>query len=197
MHSELYAFSPAVAAAMLVLLGGFAAAQDAAPAAEDAEPAIEPVEVGEIPNLKQRGDTVYFGGQPSEKDLQLLKERGVATIINLRTAPEMEELPYNEAEAAEELGVEYVHVPVTGEGATPEAVVQVRAIIEKSKADERPVLIHCGSGNRVGYVWALVQGMNGVAPEEAIAEGKAAGMRSPALEEDARKRLADDAGEPK
>ncbi|MFG0320644.1 MAG: hypothetical protein ACF8XB_25450, partial [Planctomycetota bacterium JB042] len=47
---------------------------------------------------------------------------------------------------------------------------------------EGDVLVHCGSSNRVGALWAAYQGIHGGAsPEEAIAQGKAAGMKSDGL----------------
>ena len=196
MFPKFYAFSRNFAAIAILLTAAHATAQKAAENGPN-EQEIKSVVVGEVPNLKQKGDTLYFAGQPSEEDLRLLRERGVATVINLRTQSEMDSLEYNEADAAKELGMKYVHVPVTGEGATPDAVDKVRQAIDASKANDQPVLIHCASANRVGYIWALILGEEGLAPEAAIAEGKAAGMRSPALEEDARKRLADDAAEQK
>lgn len=194
MYPKFYAFYRIIAAITLILPAGFAAAQNPEPP-ETAESEIKPVVVGETPNLKQKGDQLYFAGQPSEEDLRLLRERGVKTVINLRTQPEMDALPYNEAEAAEALGMKYIHVPVTGQGATPDAVEKVRKAVEESHAEDQPVLLHCGSGNRVGYLWALLQGAQGHDADAAIAEGKAAGMKSPTLEEDVRTRLTDDADE--
>ena len=196
MKTKFYAIYCAIAAIALVLPAGTAAAQETVKPDAD-EKAIKPVEVGQTPNLRQKGEDLYFAGQPSQEDLRLLRERGVTTIINLRTQPEMDALDFNEAEAAEELGMKYMQIPVTGEGATPDAVEKVRKAIEESMAQDQPVLLHCGSGNRVGYVWALVQGAEGADADAAIAEGKAAGMTSPALEENARKQLADDKKEPK
>jgi len=39
-----------------------------------------------------------------------------------------------------------------------------------------PVLVHCGSGNRVGALFALNKKAQGASNEEAIAAGKTAGM---------------------
>ena len=40
-----------------------------------------------------------------------------------------------------------------------------------------PVLVHCGSGNRVGALFALrAAWLQGVAPAQAVALGRAAGM---------------------
>jgi protein tyrosine phosphatase (PTP) superfamily phosphohydrolase (DUF442 family) len=40
------------------------------------------------------------------------------------------------------------------------------------------VLVHCGSSNRVGAVFALRAKMNGANDEDALAFGKSAGMTS-------------------
>ena len=44
------------------------------------------------------------------------------------------------------------------------------------------VLIHGGSGNRIGALWALYQYREGVDIERAIELGRAAGMKSETLE---------------
>jgi protein tyrosine phosphatase (PTP) superfamily phosphohydrolase (DUF442 family) len=57
-------------------------------------------------------------------------------------------------------------------------------------AKDAPVLLHCADSNRAGAIWALYAGQRNNLPiEEAIAEGKAAGMSIPALEKDVRKAL--------
>ncbi|MDX1549980.1 MAG: hypothetical protein R3278_05475, partial [Lysobacter spongiicola] len=53
---------------------------------------------------------------------------------------------------------------------------------------ERPVLVHCGSGNRVGAMAALrAAWVEGQSPDDAIATGKAWGLTS--LKDAVRERL--------
>jgi protein tyrosine phosphatase (PTP) superfamily phosphohydrolase (DUF442 family) len=53
-----------------------------------------------------------------------------------------------------------------------------------------PVLLHCGSGNRVGAVLALRHSLSGASEEEAIAFGNDAGLTK--LEDVVRERLSED-----
>ncbi len=55
----------------------------------------------------------------------------------------------------------------------------VAAVLDDPKAG--PVLFYCSSSNRVGGVWAVVQALHGKSDEEALAEGKKAGLKSPAM----------------
>ena len=50
-----------------------------------------------------------------------------------------------------------------------------------------PVLVHCATANRVGALWALLQIQKGKTVEEAEAEGRTVGLKSPALVEAVRK----------
>jgi protein tyrosine phosphatase (PTP) superfamily phosphohydrolase (DUF442 family) len=56
----------------------------------------------------------------------------------------------------------------------------VRAVLEDAAAG--PVLVHCASGNRVGVVWAVIQGQQGKTVEEAEAEGRRLGMKDTSSE---------------
>lgn len=53
-----------------------------------------------------------------------------------------------------------------------------------------PVLIHCGSGNRVGAMLALIESLDGADDEQAIAAGKEGGLTR--LEDVVRARLQED-----
>jgi len=138
--------------------------------------------------VAQFGDRVYFAGQPSEAALTDYAQQGVATVINLRTQPEMDGLSFDEPAVTESLGMRYVHVPIGGEPPTQDQLDRLFAELESS--GEGPTLLHCASSNRVGYVWSLYRAQrHGLDPDAAIAEGKRAGMKSPALEERARQAL--------
>jgi uncharacterized protein (TIGR01244 family) len=141
--------------------------------------------MGTIGNFSAFGDRVYFAGQPGERDFDLLAGEGVKTVINLRTPGEMESLGFDERKTVEAKGMQYLHVPIaTGEPGA-EAIEQLMTAIDR--AQDAPVLIHCASSNRVGYVWAMYRATrHGLDVESAVVEGKAAGMKLPALEKRAR-----------
>ena len=136
----------------------------------------ETVEPSLIPNYTRLRSDLAAAGQPTETGLQRLREMGFRVVIDLR-AP-------SEGTAAEEAavkaaGLRYVSVPVTPETFRREDVEAVARIL-----DERgrgPVLLHCSSSNRVGAVWAVLQSTKGRTYEEAEAEGRKAGLRSPGM----------------
>jgi uncharacterized protein (TIGR01244 family) len=155
--------------------------------AEEGE--IVAVEIGETSNLTAHEGSIYFGGQPAAEDFGLFAERGVKTVINLRTAEEVERLGFDEQATVESAGMRYVHVPIGREEPSEDTLSQLMELLEEDES--RPVLLHCGSSNRVGYVWGLYQGARqGKSVDEAVEEGKAAGLRSSTLEEWLRQYLA-------
>lgn len=129
----------------------------------------------EIPNAKTPMKGVLTGGQPTEEQLAELAKAGYRTLVNLRTDGE-NEVSDREAALAESLGMRYVHLPMAGaEGLTEDNATALQEIL----ADDSlyPVVVHCGSGNRVGALFALKSFYfdchNG---EEAVEAGKAAGL---------------------
>jgi protein tyrosine phosphatase (PTP) superfamily phosphohydrolase (DUF442 family) len=79
----------------------------------------------------------------------------------------------------------YLNIPVGREQPSRETIELIQSVI----ADEarHPIFVHCASSNRVGYVWAMYRGTRGgLEEDEAVEDGKLAGMRSPVLEEWAR-----------
>ena len=119
---------------------------------------------------------VAAGGQPSAEGLVRLKELGFRTVVNLRV--EGEGGYVDEKAALEAQGLRYVHVPLTASTLSDADVKAVRAVLDDAASG--PVLIHCTSGNRVGAVWAVIQGRRGKSLEEAEAEGRRVGMHGSA-----------------
>lgn len=140
----------------------------------------------DLKNARQVSDTLTTGGQPTKEDLRRLREAGYTTVINLRRAGETtkkddpaEAAHYNfdEAGLSASLGLNYYHMPISSkDGLTAE---NAKLLDDLLTAAPGPVLLHCGSGNRAGALMALrafhVQGM---AAEDALAVGKAAGLTS-------------------
>ena len=116
---------------------------------------------------------VMTGGQPSEDDLRKLRDEGYGTVINLRL-PE-ESAGFDEADLVEELGMTYISLPVdVRDGLTQANAAKLDQLV--SDADGL-TLVHCGSGDRVGALYAL-NGFyqNGMSVEDSIAFGKSAGL---------------------
>ncbi len=131
-------------------------------------------------------DGITAAGQPNENGLRELADSGYVAVIDLRT--EGEDRGLDEQAVVESLGMDYVSLPIEGRGAISfENAAKLDQILAKY---DQPVLVHCGSSNRVGALLALREKMNGADDEDALAFGKSAGMTS--LEDTVKSRLAED-----
>lgn len=166
-----------IAAALLITLAACQPEPTSPPAEPAASPAPQPAQIGSVRNLSVAGD-IYLAGQPAKDDFQLLKDRGVKTIINLRLPQESD---LDERGIVETLGMTYAALPWNGpDQLTDDRLDQMRRLLRDS---ERPVVLHCASANRVGAGWVAYRVLDeGVDIEQAVAEAKAAGMRTPAYE---------------
>ena len=189
------ASSKAVVAAMLLLLtapgcddpGATAPTPTAPPAVEagssaDAgapadEPRLTEATLGSTRNVHVY-EQCYLAGQPSEEDLKLAKESGIKTIINLRKP---DELKYDEAAAARELGLTYIHLSfLRVEEMTDDFLDRARTQMADA---ERPVLVHCGSAGRVGALWLIHRALDdGLSTQAAAAEAREVGLRNAEME---------------
>lgn len=150
---------------------------------------VAPATVGAAPNSSAFGSRVYFAGQPSQADLAEYKKLGVKTVVNLRMPAESATIGFDEAAAVKAAGMNYVSVPFPAVMPPDGDLAKIYA--ELNKANDGKVLLHCASSNRAGMVWAVYRGtQHGVPADAALNEGKAAGLKSPALEKLAREKLA-------
>lgn len=142
-------------------------------------------ELPEIPHKLQPSEHVLIGGQPDEAALRAAAEAGVRVVVNLRT--DDEPIDFDEAALVNELGMRYLHLPISGPAdLTAENVGTFGEFLEE--IGNQPALLHCGSGNRVGALYALHAGTElGMAPEAAIELGQAHGLTK--LEDAVRERL--------
>lgn len=113
-------------------------------------------------------------GQPSADDLKSLADEGVKTVIDLRPAGEAGH-PDDEADTVQGLGMRYHTLPIAGPGdLTRDNAKQFGELLASA---EKPVVIHCGSSNRVGALVALKANMvDGLSPADALALGQRAGL---------------------
>lgn len=147
---------------------------------------IEEAKVVEGLKVRAFGDRVYFAGQPKMENFKAFADKGVKTVINLRTPEEMKSL--DEKAEVEKAGMKYIQVPVGKEAPSEEEMKKIMDALDTAK--DAPVLLHCASSNRVGFAWASYRGArHGLAVDAAIEEGKQAGMHAPNLIEWAKKNI--------
>lgn len=142
---------------------------------------IRKLEVGETAKVSTLGGKIYFSGQPAEADLKTFAEFGVKTVINLRTQQEIEGLGFDEAALVKEAGMKYLNFPMGRELPAGDSLEAIFSAIDRAPGES--ILIHCASSNRVGAIWgAFSRTRLGLSADDAVARGKAAGMRAPAFE---------------
>ena len=165
-------------AVLLTVLGGCATPRLSTVAVEEAAP-----EQGwdGINNLF-RDNLFYFGDQPDVAAFERLAEdAGIQTVINLRRLQELEQIDFDEPAVVEALGMRYVNIPITLDGFSATDVDRFAAVLAETKG---PVLLHCGSSNRAGGMWAAYLARHrSLDLDEAIRLGKTAGLsRDPMIE---------------
>jgi protein tyrosine phosphatase (PTP) superfamily phosphohydrolase (DUF442 family) len=130
---------------------------------------------GEIPRFMMMADGLYRGGQPSERGFQLLKEKGIRTVINLR-------MENDESGVVEQLGMNYVHIPIEDirpwTRIPPAAVAKYFELINNPA--NYPIFFHCRRGaDRTGAMAALYRmAIERWDAPAAYSEARRIGMRS-------------------
>ena len=99
------------------------------------------------------GAVVGFGGATAPEAMDLLKQTGFKTVINLRLEEEDAANVVINSEAAQNAGLSYLHLPFNP--LDPKTLVIddfLRILNEKSN---QPVYIHCNSATRVAALWMI------------------------------------------
>lgn len=150
---------------------GTAVAPAAEAAAEQAGPATAPLV--QVRNAVPVAD-MLFCGQPSAEALAEIAGAGYRTVLSTRGEGELD---WDERELVEGHGMAFITIPMP----SPVQEIhdeQVEALDEAMRTAARPIVMHCGSGNRVAGLYAVwLAERQGVAHEEALRQGEAAGMR--------------------
>ena len=106
-------------------------------------------------------NSLFVAGQLNLDDIDALAEAGIKTIINNR--PDNEEpgqLSQQEAnDRAEQHGIDYIYLPMAnGQPMVPTLIADFKAVLDNTN---EPVLVHCRSGMRSSFIWALGQVTDG------------------------------------
>jgi len=114
--------------------------------------------------VKELPGDVFVTGQLLAAQMQALAEQGVMTFINNRPDMEgpMQPLSEDLEKTAQELGVDYFHIPMSG-GLTP-GLIEASETVYKDMP--RPMVAFCASGMRSAALWAFAHveklGVDGV-----------------------------------
>ncbi len=162
------------AVAMMAVASYAAQSPQPSPAVEQAE--AKPY--AHITNFFRVNDQICTGGQPRMEDFEKMKAEGIRAIINLRMAGEYDAAA--EEAKAKEVGLKYVHIPVSGRELKDESAAEFLKATDD--AANRPAFIHCASANRVGAFWMIRRVLrDGWTLEKAEEEARKIGLRSEAL----------------
>lgn len=138
----------------------------------------------DVPNANQPAPGLLTAGQPSPQALEEAAAAGYRTVIDLRQPGEID---WDERRVVEDLGMSYVQIPV----AVPDGLTvdNARRLAEAlDRPDAGPILLHCGSSNRVGALIAIkAHRLDGEDLDTALELGRAAGLTK--LEPAVRERL--------
>lgn len=88
------------------------------------------------------------GGQVNPAAVKRLGHSKFRTVLDLRGTDE--DRGFDEARAVKKAGLVYVSIPVTKENLDDSHFDRIRAFMQDST--NRPVMVHCSSGNRVGVM---------------------------------------------
>jgi uncharacterized protein (TIGR01244 family) len=158
-----------VSVALFVLAASVAALASEIPATVDR---------AEIPRYEKVRPDLATGGQPAPDAVRKLREMGFRTVVNLRTPAEGTE---KDKAVVEGLGLRWVNVPITPASFSMKDVEEVAKVLDDPAAG--PTLLYCSSANRVGGVWAVYEVTKGRSVDEALAEGRKIGLKSPKMVE--------------
>jgi protein tyrosine phosphatase (PTP) superfamily phosphohydrolase (DUF442 family) len=133
-----------------------------------------------VPNACQLLPGVVTGGQPCAAHLAAFHDAGGRVVLDLRDP--MEPRPLDEAATIASLGMEYVNVAIGPHSLTDATLDRVREVLRE--AGDGLVLVHCGSGNRVGAALLPVLMLDhGMEQEDAVGQAMRVGLRSAELME--------------
>lgn len=137
---------------------------------------------GMLPNGSAPLDGVVTAGQLNAAHVRQLKDAGITSVVDLRAPNEPRD--FDEAAAFRAEGIEYHNIPVVQGLLGPREFDDMRALLRST--DKRPMVVHCGSANRVGALLIpyLVLDENRT-PEEALRIARDVGLRSAPLAETA------------
>ncbi len=124
-------------------------------------------------NVQHISPGVYTAGVLDPDRTTEIAASGVDAVFNLRFPKESK---YEEGPLIEQAGMHYENFPIGGGVPAPDTVARFSRLV--SQYENKQVLIHCASGNRVGILWAAHLLDQGLALDEALEQVKSVATRS-------------------
>lgn len=142
---------------------------------------LQTAKLGGTRNVHTFGSTILCG-QPSPDDLELARQHGIQVVLTLR---DEQETDWDEESVVKQLGLDFQRVAFGAPGTlTDEVFTKTRKIMRDAKQDEKPLMLHCASANRVGAIWIAYRVLDeGVELPQAEQEALKIGLRSEANHE--------------
>ena len=133
---------------------------------------MDEITSAEIANFSTQSNIMFASGQPTQDQVAILADAGIKHVISLRTEGELD---WDESALVESLGMDFHSIPISGgNGLTSENAQSLESLL--ASIDGQPVLLHCGSSNRVGALKAITARDGGASIEDALAVGRRWGL---------------------
>ncbi|MBL4819654.1 MAG: hypothetical protein JKY98_01510 [Gammaproteobacteria bacterium] len=133
---------------------------------------VDAINSADIAFLSSQENLIFASGQPTQEQVGVLADAGIRHVISLRTDGELD---WDESELVESLGMEFHSLPVSGRtGVTSSNAQTLEQIL--ARLDGQPVLVHCGTSNRVGALKAVTARDGGASIEQALEQGRRWGL---------------------
>jgi protein tyrosine/serine phosphatase len=123
----------------------------------------KPVAVEGVPNLHQVSETLYRSAQPTDQGMKNLKEKGIKTVVNLRSF-------HSDRDEIGDTKLTYEHIYMKAwHPERKEIVLFLKTVTDPKRT---PMLVHCLHGaDRTGTMCAMYRvAVQGWSKEEAIKE---------------------------
>lgn len=137
----------------------------------------------DVTNYNRLRPQIATAGLLKNNAVAELTALGFVAILDLRGPAEG---AATEKQAVTAAGLRYFNIPVANGLPSNTQIAAFGRIVEDPA--NYPILVHCGSANRVGAMWTLYRAQKGVPVSIAIEEGRTTGLQ-PGREDDIRRRL--------
>ena len=101
-----------------------------------------------VPNLSQPLPGLATAGQPSATALTAFRDAGGQVVLDIRDP--MEPRPFDEPALVRQLGMEYINLSVRHGALDDRVMDQILTVVRERAEQNKPLLFHCASANRVG-----------------------------------------------